>query len=469
MKQTSTKETTASALATKASIFQKNTSFPALSENSTLRYFAFVALYFAQGLSWGILLLAIPAWLAMNGKSPGEIASFAVAVGFPPAFKFIVAPLMDRYAYLPMGRKRPWILLAQLGLIASCIFMAYIPNSLTNFNQLMVAGFIVSCMACIFDVAIDGMAVDIIPIHEQARANGLMWGSIIIAMSAALAAGTWLINNYDFSTAMLTLAVVLSIFLVVPLLLRERQGEKILPWTTGTVLPETKQLQLSNWRSIFKALYSAFSLCNSLLLATLLFISKGASAYMGTLLPIFTIKELGWTNADYAQYYSTASLIGGISGMLIGGIFIDKFGKKKILNVCFLSLLFFTTVLAFSEAYWSHRSFIYAFMIVFNVLNTFTIIGIFAIAMQCCWKKVSASQFTLYMTISNLGGMLFTALIGPLKANFSWEITLFICAVLLAITWLLLQFLNIEKQVEGIAALEKTDIENEAKMVNQLV
>lgn len=126
----------------------------------------------------------------------------------------------------------------------------------------MVTGFIVGCLASIFDVSIDGMAVDIIPIPQQARANGLMWGSLVMAMSAALAAGTWLINNYDFSTAMLTLAVAVSIIMMVPLLSRERQGEKILPWTAGKALPETKQLQLSNWRSILKALYSVFSLRN---------------------------------------------------------------------------------------------------------------------------------------------------------------------------------------------------------------
>lgn len=446
-------------------ISQKNTRFPALAEHSLLRYFAFVALYFAQGLTWGILLLAMPAWLAMNGKSPEEIAGFAVTVSLPASFKFIVAPLMDRYTYLPMGRKRPWILLAQFGLIGSCIFMAYLPDPLNNLNQLMVAGFIVSCLASIFDVAIDGMAVDVIPIPQQARANGLMWGSLMIAMSAALAAGTWLINNYGFSTAMLALAVVVGIIMMVPLLLRERQGEKILPWTAGKALPETMQLQLSNWRSILKALYSVFSLRNSLLLAILLFTAQGAANYMETLLPIFTVKELGWTNADYAQYYSTASIIGGISGMIIGGILVDKFGKKKMLNFYFISLIFFTSVLAFSKAYWSDRSFIYAYMMVYNVLYTFSSIGLFAIAMQCCWKKVSASQFTLYMTLSNLGRMVFIALIGPIKANFSWQFTIFSCAVIFGIALLLLQFLNIERQVESVAALEKKDVENEGMLV----
>jgi MFS transporter, PAT family, beta-lactamase induction signal transducer AmpG len=454
-----------SKLTTAKSVSQKNTRFPALAEHSLLRYFAFVALYFAQGLTWGILLLAIPAWFAINGKSPGEIAGFAVAVTLPPSFKFIVAPLMDRYTYLPMGRKRPWILLAQLTLIASCIFMAYVPAPLNNLNRLIMCGFMVSCSASIFDVAIDGMAVDIIPIDQQARTNGLMWGSLIIAMSAALAAGTWLINNYDYSTAMLTLAVVVSIFMLVPLLLKERQGEKILPWTAGKALPETKKLQLSNWRSILKALYSVFSLRNSLLLAVVFFTAQGASQFMETLVPIFTIKQLGWNNSDYAQYYSTASLIGGISGMLVGGILIDKFGKKKMMNIYFFSLIIFTILFAFSKTYWSNKNFIYGYMMAFNVLSTFITVGLYAIAMECCWKKVSASQFTFYMAVGNLGRMVFTALIEPLQANFSWEITLFTCAILLAIALLLLQFLNIERQVERVAALEKKAVENEGMLV----
>ena len=96
-------------------------------------------------------------------------------------------------------------------------------------------------------------------------------------------------------------------------------------------------------------------------------------------------------------------------------------------------------------------------MILHNVLYTFACIGIFAIAMQCCWKKVSASQFTLYMTIGNLGRIAFAALLGPIKANFSWEITLFSFAVMIAVALLLLRFLNINKQVESIIHINSKD------------
>ena len=98
-------------------------------------------------------------------------------------------------------------------------------------------------------------------------------------------------------------------------------------------------------------------------------------------------------------------------------------------------------------------------MMAYNILYTFACVGVFAIAMQCCWKKVSASQFTLYMTISNLGRIALAALIGPIKANFSWGITLFAFAVMIAIAWLLLQFLNINKQVEQVGRLYERDMQ----------
>lgn len=438
---------------------------PSLSENTFLRYFNFVALYFAQGVPEGMLFYGIPAWMAMNGKTPGEIAGFAIACGLPWSFKFIVAPLMDRYTFLPMGRKRPWVILGQLGLIASCINLAFVPDPLNNLNQLMIAGFIVSFFGAFQDVATDSMAVDIIPIDEQARANGLMWGSKIIAISTTLALGTWLLNQYNFTTSILMLAVMIAIIMLVPICLRERKGEKMLPWTVGKSSSEAKKMQLTNWPTIFKSLYRVFSLRNSLLLATMGFIAQGSYNYLDVLLPIFTVTELGWTNLDYSQLYATATLIGGISGMLIGGFLIDKFGKKRMMNIYFICLTAATITLAFMKSYWVNSSFIYGFMVLFNIMNVFASIGLFSIAMECCWKKVSASQFTLYMTISNLGRIALAALIGPIRANFNWEITLFAFAIMTASAWLLLQFINIEKHVARVVDLENKDIEKQGMMV----
>ena len=449
-----------------AHTLKNSATLPSLSENTILRYFNFIALYFAQGVPEGMLFYGIPAWMAMNGKTPGEIAGFAVACGLPWSFKFIVAPLMDRYTYLPMGRKRPWVLVGQVGLIASCIAMAYVPDPLNNLNLFMAAGFTVSFFGAFQDVATDGMAVDIIPINQQARANGLMWGSKLIAVSTTLALGTWLLNKYDFTTSILMLAAMIGIIMLVPIFLRERQNEKILPWTTGAASPVTKKLQLTNWSTIFKSLYRVFSLRNSLLLACILFICTGAYNYIDTLLTIFTVKELGWTNVAYSQYYSSATLIGGISGMIIGGFLIDRFGKKRMMSLYFIGMVIITAALSYFKIYWVNTTFIFSFMIIYNMLYTFACIGIFAIAMQCCWKKVSASQFTLYMTIANLGRIALAAMIGPIKAHFNWQIALFAFAVMIILALVLLQFLNINKQAQRVVDLENNDAEKQMIMVN---
>jgi len=431
-----------------------------LSNNTLLRYCHFIALYFAQGIPEGMLAFGIPAWMAMNGKTPGQIASFAIAVGLPWSFKFIVAPLMDRYTYLPMGRKRPWVIVGQLGLILSCIYLAYVPDPLNNLNQMMLAGFLVSFFGAFQDVATDGMAVDIIPLNQQARANGFMWGSKTIGMSVSLALGSWLISKYNYTSAILALAAIIGLIMLMPLFTTERENEKLAPWTKGKASNETKTLQLDNWLTIFKSLFQVFTLRNSLMIAIILFISQGAFKYISTLLPIFTVKELGWTNVTYSQYYATAKLIGGITGMLLGGILIEWFGKKRMLNIYFIGLMILTSSFVFFKTYWGNMYFIYSFMIVYNIIYTITSICLFAIAMQCCWKKVSASQFTLYMTIANLGQIALAAFIGPIKAQFDWQITIWAFAIMIAVVWVLLQFLKINKQIAKVAELERKDLDS---------
>jgi PAT family beta-lactamase induction signal transducer AmpG len=72
-------------------------------------------------------------------------------------------------------------------------------------------------------------------------------------------------------------------------------------------------------------------------------------------------------------------------------------------------------------------------MIIYQTLSVFSIIGLFAIAMPCCWKKVSASQFTLFMTIANIGRLAGAALIVPIKTAFGWEYAVITFSVLIAL------------------------------------
>src|SRR4051794_12319289 len=126
-----------------AILSEKKKPIPSLTEHTVLRYINFIALYVAQGIPEGMAFFGIPAWMAMNGKTPGEISGFVVAVGLPWSCKMVVAPLMDRFSFLPMGRRRPWVLFGQLGLMMSFIAMAFVPDPLNNLKLLMAAGFTV--------------------------------------------------------------------------------------------------------------------------------------------------------------------------------------------------------------------------------------------------------------------------------------------------------------------------------------
>ena len=439
--------------------------FPALAEDSFWRYFNFIALYFAEGLNMGMLFVGLPAWMAMQGKTPGEIGAFAVACAFPWTFKFVVAPLMDRYTFLPMGRKRPWVLFGQIGLVASLVAMAYVPDPLHNMRLFMAAAFVVSAFGAIQDAATDGMAVDIIPDEEQARANGFMGGARMIGSSLALALGSWLLSTRGFPAAILVVALMIGLMTLVPILLREQPGEKIAPWTRGTTSPEAQRLQATSWLTILRALLNVFRLKNSLIISALLFITQGAYNYFETLLPLFTVKISGWTNVFYAQAFATADLIGGIGGMLIGGYLIEKFGKKRMIGIYFLLIMLLVISLITLKMYWAATPFIYGFIIVYRWLNAFAKIGVYAIAMQCCSRKISASHFTFYMTIGAFGSMIGATLIGPIKDNFSWEITFFSFVGMLALAWATMHFLNIGQQLEQIAELEAKETEEQAVLV----
>lgn len=331
---------------------QKLKPLPALSENTFLRYFSFAALYVAQGIPEGLLWYAIPAWLAMNGKSPAEIGSYVAVIGIPWSLKIINAPIMDRFTYLSMGRRRPWVLFGQIGLILSFLSMSLIADPLNNLSALMILGFIVSFFEVSQDIAVDGMAIDILPVDQQARANGLMWGSKTLGISASVAAGSWIMSHYGYFYAIISFSLIVSLIILVPLLLRERPGEKLLPWTKGEASKDAEQIQLHSWKSIFTSLFKVFFLPVSFMMGVAAFSFSVGKGLIDTLLPVFTVQGLGWADTEYSQIFATANLIAGILGMVIGGFFIDYFGKVKMISIYLSLLILLAAAMSFLKSFW---------------------------------------------------------------------------------------------------------------------
>ena len=154
----------------------------------------------------------------------------------------------------------------------------------------MISGFFISFFGAFQDVATDGMAIDVVPIPQQARANGLMWGSKTIGTALSLVIGTALINTIGFSTAIASLSITTAFIMLVPICFRERPGEKLMPWTKGEASNDSKNAQLFSWKHIFKNLFKVTILPSSLLLCLALFVLGIMYGLVDTLLPIFTIQ-----------------------------------------------------------------------------------------------------------------------------------------------------------------------------------
>jgi PAT family beta-lactamase induction signal transducer AmpG len=427
----------------------------ALSESSSLRYFLFVVLYFSQGIPEGITLFAIPAWLAMNGKSAGEVAAYSAAVILPFSLKILLAPLMERYHYLPMGRRKPWLLFGQCGILFGLLALAAVPDPLHNLSLLTLAAIIIHVFTMFQDIATDSLVIDITPTEEQGKANSLMWGSKTIGTSIALMGGSWMINTYSFSFAVSCLSLFVLIIIFVPLLLREREGEKRLPWSRGQASPISATMVVDSWKKMFRSFRQVVALRNSLLLLSTVYITMAGIHYLITMLPLFTIQALGWTNIAYSEVFSAFNLAGGIIGMLIGGIIIQRFGILFLIRASLLLMIVMAVSIALLQPVWTNKEVITAFIAVFCVLRTLTYIGVLALAMHLCWKRISALQFTFSMTIFNAGLSTGAALMGKLHAFYDWQALFLAFGMILLTALLVSRFIRTSRHREQVDFLEK--------------
>ena len=430
-------------------------SFPALSEHLVLRFFAFTALYAAQGFPWGLLSVAIPAYMAAQGVSPTAIGSFIGITILPWSLKLINGPIMDRWSFLPMGRRRPWVLGAQAGMVATSVAIGFLPDPLGHIGWLTALGFALNFFTAFQDVAVDGMAIDIIPINQQARANGFMWGGQTIGIAGGTVGGAWMINAYGLGAAWFGLALLIGMVMLIPLLARERSGERLLPWTSGRASEEARRLQLGGLWDIGTSLFRVFLLPVSLAGAIAIFVHNIGRGLFTALLPVLVVQELGWTNTGYSGFLGAAGFVAGLIGMGAGGLLAERLGRRRA--IVFGSMLLATTSVAMGlfPLFWPLRLSVQVYVSASLLLNTLITIAFFALLMAVCWKRVAATQFSLYMAIANMGLSGGAALLGPLQGWLGYPpLFLVVACSSLLVAVLLLRFVNVDQHLQRVGDLD---------------
>lgn len=410
--------------------------WPSLTQNKPLRFAAVMILYFMQGVPLGLSLIALPAWLAAEGVSPTEIGAFVAIAVLPWSLKLANGLLMDRFAYRPMGRRRAWILSAQAAMVL--IFLA-LGISAPNAQQIsFLAAFCFALNLCgtFNDVAVDGMVIDIVPEEERGAINGCMSGSQSVGIAATAYVGGQFLAGAGMAPLALVLAGLVCIASIFVGSLRERPGERLMPWSPGAPSPECDALQQDRWWPIVIGVLRGFASRSTLLFLVAFVLTAATYGFIEIASATLAVQQLGWGSDEYSSFAGAVSLIAGIAGIFLTGLVIKLIGLRNATAILLLVLAasLFAAMLFGSQPTDTAFSIIYSVQIFCLVL-----VGIlfYAWSMHLSDPAVAASQFALFMAIPNFGRTASSGASGWVVESQGYAAGYLLFAVLVALAFLL--------------------------------
>ena len=126
---------------------------------------------FSSGLPLYLLFNLVPAWLRSEHVDLKTIGLFAL-IQFPYTWKFLWSPLLDRYVLPVLGRRRGWMLLTQLCLLAVIAAMgAFSPQS-----DLRTIAYIATALAFLSatqDIVLDAYRRELLAANELGLGNAV--------------------------------------------------------------------------------------------------------------------------------------------------------------------------------------------------------------------------------------------------------------------------------------------------------
>ncbi|MGD8341004.1 MAG: MFS transporter [Gammaproteobacteria bacterium] len=425
-----------------------------LTESRVLRYATFTILYVAQGFPFGLVSIALPAYLAEQGADPAAIGSFIAIASLPWTFKLFAGPLMDRWTYLDMGRRRPWVVLAQVSLVLTGLAFAFFPGGLENIVVLTALCLTLNVFAASQDVAVDGMAIDVLPVEEHGRANAFMALGQTAGISGCAVIAAFTVEAYGMPGVSAMLVIGFGLILAVAVAVRERPGEKTLPWTSGQATARSVALKPDGWAVIGVDLARVVLLPASLLMLGVAFIFRFADGIWVAMAPIVVVQELGYDSTAYSSFISAAGFIAAMAGLALG-LFIDKKGIRLFYA---LAMALYGGI-AVAVGLIEFSALTVNLLILLGLLQAFIYQGVFisfiASSMNLCWVKVAATQFAIYMAWANLGRSAGAWTFGKLQQSLSYnQIFIFVGIVFFAgvgLIWLT-NFTRHREKVESLRA-----------------
>ena len=429
-----------------------------LAENKGLRLFTLCGLYVAQGIPWGFVTVTFAAWLAdpQQGMTTEQIGPILAVATLPWSFKFLWGPLMDRFTIPSVGRRRPWIIFAQVMAILVLGSMAFVSDpaamvwtadaNSSGFRAYLIA-FVPGPLAAMIllanvfvsmqDVAVDALAVDLLDEDERATANGMMYGCSYLGTAIGGRGLGEVVSVYGIHAGMICQALLLGLIVMLPMFVRERRvavqddsddtGRTDTSPDSSGVRPPSSQVPqppaalsfrlgplLNRVAAVPTAVvtlvgeipgsdfFRVFRLRSPLLGAVL---AIGVRIGVGVLTAVFVdylLKKGGWTQAEYTSVVGGTAVAVGLAGSVAGGFLADRIGPRTMIAITSVSLGLMWCVFGIVPDAIQSSGAIKAMLLTQEALLSMMSVSLFALFMGLSWPKIAATQFTTYMALMNL-------------------------------------------------------------------
>lgn len=319
----------------------------ALSVYRQPRVLSMLFLGFSAGLPFYLVFQTLSAWLRQEGIERATIGMLAW-VGLVYAVKFLWSPVVDR-ARIPLlfawlGRRRSWMLVAQLGIAFGLVNLATSDPS-TGVMQIALGALFLAFCSATQDIAVDAWRIESAPVEMQ----GAMAAAYQIGYRAALITGgagaLGIAAGYGWTTSYMVMAVLAGVGIVTTLLVREPS----VGVSRETVEREARVVdwleRKAHWPGSLRDLGATFIgavVCplvdffarygGRLAIVTLLLIGsyRLTEFTMGSMANPFYIDH-GYTLGQIATIVKAIGLPVSMIGVVLGGVVIARFGLRRAL------------------------------------------------------------------------------------------------------------------------------------------
>ena len=287
---------------------------------------------FSAGLPYLLVFSTLTAWLRDEGVSRSAIGFFAW-VGMMYSIKVVWAPFVDRLK-LPwlnrtLGRRRSWMLLAQLGIMLALVGMSWVgPAQLTH---LAVLALVVAFSSATQDIAIDAYRIEAAPAQDQAALSAAYIlgyrSALLVSGAGALYAAEYL----GWAEAYQVMALCGGVGLVTTLLIPR-------PALANDESAPSAKAAPSTWpglHGLFLAPIADFFVRNgrfAMFLLSFIALYRLSDITMGIMANPFYL-DLGYTKLQIANIAKGLGFALSILGSFLGGVLVVRWGVLMTLLI----------------------------------------------------------------------------------------------------------------------------------------